>query len=47
MREDDYVETSDAEEREEIQASNMYWKHGGDSTCNNDLPRKRAKVGKI
>jgi hypothetical protein len=45
MDEDDYVDTSDPEEREEMQAStNIYWKQvlHGDSTCN---PRKRMKVG--
>jgi hypothetical protein len=37
MHEEDVVETSDAEEREQIQASlNVYWKHAS--------PHKRIKV---
>ena len=45
MHEEDYVETSDAEEREQMQASsNIYWKHVLHS-CNDTPPPKRIKVG--
>lgn len=49
MEQDDIVETSDAEELEEICATKQIYWHNGDMYRRDDghSPRKRVKVGRV